>query len=422
MGKGVLLSYRRDDSSGHTELWYRHFGALLGTENVFRDIHKIHPADRFREVIRQAIAESAVVIVIISRQWTAVRAADGTRRLDQLDDVVRWEICSALALGKPIVPILVGRATMPPKTDLPEDIRELTEFSSLELSEDHSQDDVDRLLRALSARAPGLLPPAPQANPFFIRGGIRQDEDFHGRRHELNILRDYLRGRQNCQLVGHRRIGKSTLLLFAQRHCLEWSSRARVAYLDLQDPRCYTLAGWLREVGHGLKLASTPASLTDLMDAVDDLIDQGEHPVLLLDEFGEMTRRAQEFPRELFLTLRACGQRGASILTAAPKKLSELTDPRDDTSPFFNTFPVLHVSQFSSAEAEAFVSKPRTPAVAFPEREKERILEFAKGHPLALQTACYHVLNARYFGEDLALAIARARADCGSALGDAYGA
>jgi hypothetical protein len=140
--------------------------------------------------------------------------------------------------------------------------------------------------------------------------------------------------------------------------------------------------------------------------------------VLCLDEFSEMARRRQAFPREVYLTLRACGQRGMSILTSSTHRLSQLTDPDDDTSPFFNTFPVLPLRPFSRAEAAAFVERAWAGVPEFTQTERERILEFADGAPDALQAACYHVLEAREFGEDIGAALARAREDCRSARGD----
>jgi len=47
----------------------------------------------------------------------------------------------------------------------------------------------------------------------------------------------------------------------------------------------------------------------------------------------------------------------------------------------------------------------------FTETERERILEFAGGHPLALQCACYHVLNGRESQDDLGTALKLARED-----------
>ena len=416
-GFKIFLSYRRDDSSGHAGLLYTKLSAHYGRQAVFRDVHVIQPMDRFRDVIKASLAQSAIVLVVISKQWAHMTTVDGVRRLDEPDDVVSWEIQCALTGNIPVLPVLVGGAAMPGPGDLPERLRALADIQAHEISERRSDYDFDRLINVINQTVPFATSPAAAINPFSIRAGIRDDSCFHDRKVELTMLRDYLGGRQNCQLVGPRRIGKSSVLLFIQRHCAEWHSAARVAYLDLQDPRCYTLKGWLREIARDFALPQTPETLQDLMEAIEDMLTAGVRPVLCLDEFGEMTRRPQEFSREVLLTLRACGQRGVSILTAAPKRLSELTDPGDDTSPFFNTFPVLPLRVWTDADARAYVEQERGGVPDFTERERERILEFAGGHPLAMQAACYHVLVARQSGEDIAAALARARADCGSALG-----
>jgi hypothetical protein len=416
-GSRIFLSYRRDDSSGHTELLYSRLAGYYGRSAVFRDVHAVQPMERFREAIHTALSGSAIVLVVISRQWSHLTGNDGVRRLEQPDDCLRWEITSALGGNVPVLPLLVGGATMPQPGDLPADLQPLSAINSYEMSDQRWEHDFEGLIRLLNRAGVVAAEPTRPVNPFSIRAGIRDDAFFHDRKLELGMLRDYLRSRQNCQLVGPRRIGKSSVLLFIQRHCADWCPTARVAYLDLQDPRCFTLRGWLGEVAHGFRLPQTPETLPDLMEAAEDLLETGVQPVLCLDEFGEMARRHQEFPREVFLTLRACGQRGMSILTAAPQRLSELTDPRDDTSPFFNTFPVLPLRAYAPADARAYVEQRRPGVPDFTGQEAERILEFAQGHPLALQAACYHVLVARESGENLAAALARAREDCGRTLG-----
>jgi hypothetical protein len=271
--------------------------------------------------------------------------------------------------------------------------------------------DLEKLIGLINRTADVAAPL--DLNPFSIRAGITDDRFFHDRERERRSLRDYVRNRQNCQLVGPRRIGKSSLLRYVERHARDWVAASRVAYLDLQDPRCYTLKGWLREVADGLGVAATPMTLVELTEGIEDLMGTGVHPVLCLDEFGEMASRSNEFPREVFLTLRSVGQRGMSIVTASPKRLSQLTNPRDDTSPFFNTFPVLSVSTFTREDARAYVDKDRPGVPAFTETEKERILEFAEGYPLALQCASYHVLDGRESGGDTATALRFAREECG---------
>jgi hypothetical protein len=411
-GNKIFLSYRRDDSSGYTELIFDRLAGYFGKPAIFRDVHVIQPMDRFRDVIAAAVTECAVLLVIISKQWTWITGLDGKRRLEQPDDVVCWEIASALTAGIRVLPVLVGGASMPGAVDLPEVLRPMCGIDACEVSDRQLERDFERLINLVRSTGPAAAALALDVNPFSMRGGIRDDAFFYDRKFELGMLRDYVRGRQNCQLVGSRRIGKSSVLLFVERHGMEWHKAVRVAYLDLQDPRCYTLRGWLGELAQGFSLPQAPETLSDLMEAVETLLDQGIRPVLCLDEFGEMARRHSEFPREVFLTLRACGQRGMSILTAAPKRLSELTDPGDDTSPFFNTFPVLPLRAFAAADARSYVELHRAGVPPFTLAERDRIMEFAQNHPLALQAACYHILAARQTGEDIAAALARARDDC----------
>ena len=413
----IFLSYRRDDSSGHTELLFSRLASHYGQGAVFRDVHAIHPMDRFREVIHTALVECGVVCVVIGKNWTQIVDANGAARLQQPDNVVCWEISCALDSGIPVLPLLVGGARMPKSDELPESIRPLAGISALEISDKESHHGFEQLVAYVNMTTAVAQPPTAEVNPFSVRAGIRNDAFFFDRMQERNTLRDYLRARQNCQVVGPRRIGKSSILLFAQRHCAEWCPSTRVAYFDLQDPRCFTLAGWLNEVVNGLQLPTAVATLSDLMEAVEDLLDHGIQPVLCLDEFGEMAARRTEFTREVFLTLRSCGQKGMSIITAAPKRLSQLTDPGDDTSPFFNTFPILTLKQFSPVDARAFVDLERQGMPQLTETEKLRVLEFSQGHPLALQAACYHVLAARISLEPLSDALARAREDCGSIFG-----
>jgi TIR domain len=412
MANKIFLSYRRDDSSGYTGLLFNRLAIHYGKAAVFRDVHSIHPLDSFRVVIEQSLSRCAIVLVVVSKQWTRIAGSDGTPRLHQPDDIVCWEIESALAHDVPVLPVLVGGAQMPSASDLPENIRNLASINALEMTDPRWEEDFERLVQVVSRIVPASALPTVEVNPYSMRTGIRDDAFFYNRERERRTLRDYLRGAQNCQLLGPHRIGKSSVLLFVQRHCLDWCPSARAAYLDLHDPRCHTFAGWLNEISNGFKLQPPPRTLSELMEAIEDLVAEDVQPILLLDEFSEMTRRANEFSREVYLTLRACGQRGMSIITAARKRLSDLTDPRDDSSSFFNIFPVLRIREFSTIDARKYVELERAGVPAFTVTETERILEFAQCHPLALQTACFHVLAARESGEGLQEALLRAREDC----------
>ena len=253
-------------------------------------------------------------------------------------------------------------------------------------------------------------------NPFIWRAGITKPEDFFDRDSEQRTLRAYLRGRQNCQVDGPRRIGKTSLLMRVEHRAAEWEQSAVIAYLDLQDPRCFTLSGWLGFASRQFGWPATPASLTEFVEHAEKMHADGRHPVLCLDEFEQLMRRRDEFTPDFFFTLRACGQKGISIVTASRRPLSELTETSDPTSPFYNTFPLLRLGPFAREDEEDFANLRRPGVSPFKPDERAAILDFAKGHPLALQVACFHVLEAKQSGESLIITMRKAADDIGTHL------
>jgi hypothetical protein len=239
---------------------------------------------------------------------------------------------------------------------------------------------------------PSTKPAGP--NPFVWRSGITEAEALFHRDQELNRIRQFVGKRQNCQIVGPRRIGKTSLLRQVERCAGTWATDLVVAYLDLQSPQCFTLAGWLRRVGKQLSYPGSPADLVEFAEGVEVLLQQNRRLVLCLDEFEELAQRRNQFTRDFFLTLRSCGQMGLSIVTASQQPLSKLTDTADPVSPFYNTFPLMPLGPFALGEAADFIARKRPEVPPFTREEQAGILSFANGHPLALQVACFHVLEA----------------------------
>jgi NTE family protein len=235
-------------------------------------------------------------------------------------------------------------------------------------------------------------------NPFIWRSGITRAEDFFNRESEQNALRAYLKGQQNCQIVGPRRIGKTSLLRQIENAASKWDGELNVTYVDLQDPRCFTLKGLLAYTSSRFKWPTRGETLAEFVECVEAALSNGSHPVLCLDEFEELTARPDEFTRDFFLTLRACAQRGMSVITASRRPLSEISDRGDPTSPFYNTFPLLRLGPFAEADAEDFVNLYRPGVPPFIPETRRTILEFAKGHPLALQVACFNALEVKESG------------------------
>jgi hypothetical protein len=116
-------------------------------------------------------------------------------------------------------------------------------------------------------------------------------------------------------------------------------------------------------------------------------------PVLLIDEFENLTKRAEEFNNDFFDAMRSIGSQGnIAYVTASLHALKRLCIVGHFTSPFYNIFSQVPLGLFSPDETTEFLSAKRE-GVEFSEEEIEFIKEIANNHPLHLQIACYHALE-----------------------------
>lgn len=145
---GIFISYRREDSAGFAGRLADALEQGLGSEQVFRDVDDILPGQDFVDAIETQLRALGVVLVLIGPQWSRSEH-EGVRRLEDPDDFVRLEIRLALALGKPVIPVLVGGARMPAEAELPEDIRALARRQAFSLSDAGWKADVARLNEAI---------------------------------------------------------------------------------------------------------------------------------------------------------------------------------------------------------------------------------------------------------------------------------
>jgi hypothetical protein len=174
------------------------------------------------------------------------------------------------------------------------------------------------------------------------------------------------------------------------------------------DARFSTRSGWLKDVGRQFGWSPTPTNLVEFSERVDDMLKERHRPVLCMDEFEALTLEPDEFPLRFFSTLRACSGRGLSLVTTSQTWLNELTKQHPHISPLYNVLPRLSLGRFSNEDAADFVTVSRPGVPPFTPEEKEEILKFASGHPLSLQVACFHVLEAKQNGDSLAAALREA--------------
>jgi Tol biopolymer transport system component len=160
---GIFISYRRSDNPDATGRIYDRLVAEFGKARVFKDVDSIPLGMDFRGHLNQIVGGCAAVLAIIGPSWADTRNSTGQRRLEDSDDFVRIELEAALARGIPVVPVLVGNATLPGVTQLPPTLSELAYRQSIQVRPDPDfHNDVTRLLSALQVI---LDPAAPLRKP-----------------------------------------------------------------------------------------------------------------------------------------------------------------------------------------------------------------------------------------------------------------
>lgn len=159
-GIRVFISYRRDDAAGYARAIYDELVRRFSDERVFMDVDDIPAGLPFDEVIRGAMGESQVLLVLMGKRW-AGEAAGAPSRLHEPGDLVRAEIEAGLSRGLHIIPVLLDGAAMPREEALPEPLRPLARRHALELVNTRFTEDMQRLLAAIHEALGEPPKPAP---------------------------------------------------------------------------------------------------------------------------------------------------------------------------------------------------------------------------------------------------------------------
>ncbi len=168
---GVFLSYRREDSAGFAGRLADGLEAEFGAGSVFRDVDDIRPGEDFQLAIDSQLRSVDAVLVLIGPRWLDARI-DGARRLDDPGDLVRLEVATALASGKPVIPVLVGGAPMPGEAELPTLLAALARRQAVVLSDSGWQGDVARLVASLRPLLGGRPGAAGKSRRWLAGGAV----------------------------------------------------------------------------------------------------------------------------------------------------------------------------------------------------------------------------------------------------------
>jgi len=168
---GIFISYRRDDSAGHTGRIYDRLATQFGPAQVFMDVDAIQPGEDFTRVLAERTKSCSAPVAIIGRQWLSAQDRDGRRRLDDPRDYVRLEILSALTRRIAIIPVLVEGASLPRADELPAPLRKLSDHQALTVSDERHRLFVGHRSRACRIVTPTQAP-CP-AQPAYSSAGFQ---------------------------------------------------------------------------------------------------------------------------------------------------------------------------------------------------------------------------------------------------------
>jgi hypothetical protein len=141
----IFISYRRDDSRDASRRVAERLAERFGKDAVFLDFDAIEAGADFSQTILDGVRAASVMLVVIGPRWLGAQSGEGRPRLEDPEDFVRREIETGLDWHVPIVPVLIGGASMPAEVELPASIRKLSTRQAHPLTEPRWDQDIDRL-------------------------------------------------------------------------------------------------------------------------------------------------------------------------------------------------------------------------------------------------------------------------------------
>ncbi|RKS79047.1 TIR domain-containing protein [Actinomadura pelletieri DSM 43383] len=157
----IFINYRSGDHFVAVEGLYSRLSRHFGDNAVFLDRGAIRSGERYPDVLRDKVEACEVLLAVIHPGWLT-DTANGTRLIDREADWVRYEIATALRLGKVVIPVPLGDGLVPEPSGLPDSIRDLALRQAHVLHAGRFAKDVDALVGRLEhCVTPSWRPPEP---------------------------------------------------------------------------------------------------------------------------------------------------------------------------------------------------------------------------------------------------------------------
>src|SRR5262249_18196045 len=115
----IFINYRKDDAQPVVDHLAKELKRHFGEDKVFKDDRDIQGGERWPDRLRAELLRRDVFLAVLGEKWLTLLDEHGARRIDDENDWVRQEICTALENQKQVLVLLVGAAKLPDKRGLP---------------------------------------------------------------------------------------------------------------------------------------------------------------------------------------------------------------------------------------------------------------------------------------------------------------
>jgi hypothetical protein len=156
----LFISYRVATAAPYAGRLYDRLSARFGDAAIFYDRASLGPGDVWRDRLREELQHSVAVLAVVDPEWASMLKARS-----ETEDMVRFELKTAIGLGKTIMLLRVAGANVPDSGDLPEELRCLLDRQVLKIDDSTAAayDASIAVLIAATERLDGLAAPAESA-------------------------------------------------------------------------------------------------------------------------------------------------------------------------------------------------------------------------------------------------------------------
>ena len=220
------------------------------------DLDSIAPGRDFAEVISEAVNSCAVLVALIGRQWATLTDKDRQRRIDDPDDLVRFEVQVALERGVLVIPVLVDGAEPLRRQQLPAELQKLARLNALELSYGRYEFDAGRLFDLIQQVLAAV--PKPPDTDDTRPGRETVGEADHGK--DLDEIRFVLQAMVTAQELSHlKNLAKGSTANYTRNDSLQAELRRlrSIGFINskryiAEMPDKFDLAEWVELTDRGV--------------------------------------------------------------------------------------------------------------------------------------------------------------------------